>query len=59
MRAEAVLPSQRQLRDVEHPEPRILSPGRVVVRVLEVGVCGTDRGIASFRCGVPPGEATP
>jgi threonine dehydrogenase-like Zn-dependent dehydrogenase len=59
MRAAAVVPSQRPLGDVEHPEHGTLSPGQVVVRVLEVGACGTPRGIASFRCGVPPGEATP
>jgi len=38
------------------PEP---GPGELPVRVLEVGVCGTDREIAHGHFGVaPPGEST-
>ncbi|HEU4383448.1 MAG TPA: hypothetical protein VFR85_08100 [Anaeromyxobacteraceae bacterium] len=25
-------------------------------RIQGVGVCGTDREIAAFRCGTPPGD---
>jgi len=35
-------------------EPRISSPTEVKLRMLEVGVCGTDREIASFHHGTPP-----
>jgi threonine dehydrogenase-like Zn-dependent dehydrogenase len=54
MRAAAVFPSERRIRVLEQPEPQILSPSQVAIRVLEVGVCGTDREIASFRYGSPP-----
>jgi threonine dehydrogenase-like Zn-dependent dehydrogenase len=56
MRAVAVFPAERQVRLVSHPEPQILSPAQVLVRVLEVGLCGTDREIATFRHGTPPPE---
>ena len=39
---------------VPDPEPR---PGAVLIRTLEVGVCGTDREIAAGEFGAaPPGE---
>ncbi len=54
MRAVAVFPAGRQVRVVEHPEPAPTSPTEVKVRVLEVGVCGTDREIVTFQYGTPP-----
>jgi threonine dehydrogenase-like Zn-dependent dehydrogenase len=54
MKAVAVLSSERQIRFVEHPEPQILSPTQVAIRVREVGVCGTDREIAAGAHGTPP-----
>jgi threonine dehydrogenase-like Zn-dependent dehydrogenase len=44
---------------VEDFEPGAVEAGQVAVRVLEVGVCGTDREIAHGLFGVPPaGERT-
>ena len=57
MKAVAVFPEERALRLVEHREPAILAPGDVVVRVLDVGFCGTDREIASYRMGSPPPDS--
>ena len=54
MRAVAVFPERRQLRVVDHPEPRRERPTDVLARVLEVGICGTDREIARFEYGAPP-----
>jgi glucose 1-dehydrogenase len=54
MRAVAVYPTQRQVRIVDHPEPTIASPSQARMRVLEVGVCGTDRDIVAFEYGTPP-----
>lgn len=54
MKAVAVFPETREIRLIEHPEPRIESPTEVKVRVLEVGVCGTDKEICAFHYGVPP-----
>ncbi|MEY2667919.1 MAG: Glucose 1-dehydrogenase, partial [Pseudomonadota bacterium] len=57
MKAVAVFPEERALRLVEHREPAILAPGDVVVKVLDVGFCGTDREIAAYRMGSPPLES--
>jgi len=40
-------------------EPGPPGPGQVLLRVLEAGLCGTDRELADFRYGgPPPGERT-
>ncbi len=55
MQAIAVRPAHRQLtllRDL--PRPRLVRPTDVLVRILEVGVCGTDREICAFDYGTPP-----
>ena len=55
MRAAAVFPDRKSLEVIDDfPEPRIGSPTEVKLRVLNVGVCGTDREIASFQYGFPP-----
>ena len=54
MRAVAVYPAQREVRVIDHPEPKLTSPTQAKVRVLDVGVCGTDREIVSFQYGTPP-----
>ena len=54
MRAVAVFPTARQVRVIDHPEPVLTSATQAKMRVLEVGVCGTDREIISFQFGTPP-----
>jgi len=54
MKAIAVVPESREVRLVDHPEPSIESPTQAKVRILEVGVCGTDREICRFEYGTPP-----
>ncbi len=54
MRAVGVLPQQRRVAVVSHPEPRNLAPHEVKLRILEVGVCGTDKDIVAFRHGTAP-----
>ena len=55
MRAIAVFPKERAVRVIDdHPEPRIESPTQVKIRMLEVGVCGTDFEIVGFLYGTPP-----
>ncbi len=39
---------------VDHPEPRLETDTDVLVEMLDVGVCGTDREIARFEYGSPP-----
>jgi threonine dehydrogenase-like Zn-dependent dehydrogenase len=55
MKAVAVFPARRQVQLIDHPEPSIQSATQVKVRMLDVGVCGTDREIISFQYGIPPG----
>src|SRR5260370_32696958 len=54
MLAVAVFPAKREVHVIDHPEPVILSPTQAKMRVLDVGVCGTDREIVSFQYGIPP-----
>jgi threonine dehydrogenase-like Zn-dependent dehydrogenase len=54
MKAAAVFPTKRKIEVVALDEPRISSPTEVKLRMLEVGVCGTDREIASFHHGTAP-----
>ena len=54
MKAVAVFPGQHDVRVIDHPEPKLTSPTQAKMRMLEVGVCGTDREIISFEYGTPP-----
>jgi threonine dehydrogenase-like Zn-dependent dehydrogenase len=54
MQVVVALPGARELRLVERPEQWVLGPHHARVRVLDVGVCGTDREIARFEYGTPP-----
>ena len=54
MKAVAVFPADRRVAVIDHPEPRITSPTEVKIRMLDVGICGTDKEIVSFEYGTPP-----
>jgi threonine dehydrogenase-like Zn-dependent dehydrogenase len=54
MKAVGVFPKEKAVRLVDHPEPQISRPDEVKLRMLEVGVCGTDRELASFAYGTAP-----
>jgi threonine dehydrogenase-like Zn-dependent dehydrogenase len=54
VKAVVVVPKSRELRLLEVPEPRIERPEQARLRMLEVGVCGTDREICAFEYGTPP-----
>jgi threonine dehydrogenase-like Zn-dependent dehydrogenase len=54
MKAVAVFPEAKELKIIEHEEPRLSSPTEVKLRVLEVGICGTDKEICAFDYGTPP-----
>jgi threonine dehydrogenase-like Zn-dependent dehydrogenase len=56
MRAVGVFPASREVRLMERPDPRITSVHDLRLRMLDVGVCGTDRDLCAFRFGsTPPG----
>ena len=54
MKAVAVFPEAKEIKIIEHEEPRLSSPTEVKLRVLEVGICGTDKEICAFDYGTPP-----
>jgi threonine dehydrogenase-like Zn-dependent dehydrogenase len=54
MKAVAVFPRSRDVRVIDWPGPRMERSTDVMIRALEVGICGTDREIASFHYGTPP-----
>lgn len=55
MKAVAVFPEEKAVRVVtDHPEPKLERDTEVQLKMLDIGVCGTDREIAHFDYGAPP-----
>ncbi len=54
MKAVAVVPAKREVKLIDHTEPKLSAPTHVKLRMLEVGVCGTDKEICAFEYGTPP-----
>jgi len=54
MKAVAVYPRTREVKLIDAPEPRLASPTDVRLRMLEVGICGTDKELCTFKYGTPP-----
>ncbi len=56
MKALAITPGSSNARLVDRPEPRISAPNEVKLKVIQVGICGTDREeVAGGRADAPPG----
>ncbi len=58
MKALAITPTLPGLRSVDRPVPAITEPDQVKVRILSVGICGTDREEAAGGRALPPKEST-
>jgi len=54
MKAIAVTPETREVVLIDQQPPCMSSPTDVKLRMLEVGVCSTDREICAFQYGTPP-----
>jgi len=54
MKAIAVTPAKKSVSLINQHEPRIESPTDVKLRMIEAGVCGTDREICASEYGTPP-----
>jgi threonine dehydrogenase-like Zn-dependent dehydrogenase len=55
MRAVAVFPREKSIRVIgDHPVPLLERDTDVLLDMLDVGVCGTDKEIARFDYGTPP-----
>ena len=57
MKAVAVFPGTKEVKVIEHEAPHITEPDQVKVRMLEIGICGTDKEICAFEYGTPPQKA--
>jgi glucose 1-dehydrogenase len=54
MKALAVFPGSKEVKVIDFEPPRLAEPDDVMVQVLDVGICGTDKEICSFEYGTPP-----
>lgn len=54
MKAVAVFPRTKEVRVIEHEVPRMAEPDQVKLRILDIGLCGTDKEICAFAYGTPP-----
>lgn len=54
MKAVAVFPGSQQVKVIEQEPPRLSRPDQVSLRLLDVGICGTDKEICTFEYGTPP-----
>ena len=55
MKAIAVVPGTKTVQLVDRPEPAIVAPDDIKLKVLRVGICGTDREeAAGGRAKAPP-----
>lgn len=56
MKAIAIKPGTKNAFITERPEPVITAPDEVKLKILQVGICGTDREeVAGGRADAPPG----
>ena len=49
MKAVAVFPESQQVKLIEQDVPQLAHPDQVMLRLLDVGICGTDKEICSFE----------
>lgn len=57
MKAIAIVPGTPGSRVVDRPEPAVTAPDEVKVRVIRVGICGTDRTeVSGGRADAPEGQ---
>ncbi len=54
MKALAVFPRDRRVAVIDAPEPRLARDTDVKLRMIDVGICGTDKEISAFQYGTPP-----
>ncbi len=57
MKAIAIIPGTTTLRLVDRPAPSITKPDEVKVKIVRVGICGTDREeVSGGRAAAPKGQ---
>ena len=57
MKAIAIIPGTQEVHIIDRPEPQLTAPDEIKLRVLRVGICGTDREeVSGGRADAPPGQ---
>jgi glucose 1-dehydrogenase len=57
MKAIAITPGTKDVHLLDRPEPKLSAPDEIKLRVLRVGICGTDREeVSGGRADAPPGQ---
>jgi threonine dehydrogenase-like Zn-dependent dehydrogenase len=57
LKAISVIPGTKKLQLVDRPEPQVQAEDEIKLRVLRVGICGTDREeAAGGRSKAPQGD---
>ena len=54
MQALAVYPKRKSIEIIDAPQPQLTGGTQLDLKVLDVGICGTDREIAEGHYGTPP-----
>jgi glucose 1-dehydrogenase len=57
MKAVGVFPESKDIALVDVATPKVGRGDEVMIKVLEVGICGTDKEICSFEYGSPPSHS--
>jgi threonine dehydrogenase-like Zn-dependent dehydrogenase len=57
LKAVAIFPAEKGVRVIDQPEPALARDSEVRLKILDVGVCGTDRELATFEYGAPPKDS--
>jgi len=57
MQAVGAIPKKKEVGIIEHPKPELNLDDQVIVKSLDVGICGTDREICTFVYGDPPHDS--
>ncbi len=57
MKAVAVFPRTKEVKVIEHAAPQLTRPDQVKLRILDIGMCGTDKEICAFEYGTPPADS--
>src|SRR3984893_10326024 len=53
MKSVAVFPGSQEVKTIEREFPQLSQPDQVTLRMLDIGICGTDKEICSFEYGTP------
>src|SRR5262245_30139860 len=54
MKALALYPGKKEVHVIQIPDARLDGAGSVLIRPIEIGICGTDRELVRCQYGTPP-----